>query len=313
TGAHLANDTRTRESREILRGDRAASEAGSGAAALQRRTQESHENGRQAEKGEEPEQVSECRDEDRRGQGGIDLQRAQPQGKQRTGHRRHEDVEYHGGHHDQPEHPLAARNNPHGNRTEQADGQSVAEANYPLLHQRLTGVAPGEFSDGDAAHDDSQRLRGRVPAQTGNDGHEGRQDDDLLDRGGEHADNGRRDERGDEVDGQPRQTPAQRFARRREHAVVDRDAGHPVDVLGRLVLDDVDDVIDGDDADELVLEVDDRDGEQIVGGHLPGHFLLIEVHARAVHIGGHDALERRVGRYEQEAPQRDDLHEVAPL
>ena len=57
-------------------------------------------------------------------------------------------------------------------------------------------------------------------------------------------------------------------------------AGQPVDVLGRLVLDDVDDVVHGDDADELVLLVDDRNGEQVVGGHLPRHFFLVRVDAR---------------------------------
>jgi hypothetical protein len=46
---------------------------------------------------------------------------------------------------------------------------------------------------------------------------------------------------------------AQRLRRRRVHAIVLRNAGQRVDVLGRLVLDDVDDVVDRDDADELVL------------------------------------------------------------
>jgi hypothetical protein len=61
----------------------------------------------------------------------------------------------------------------------------------------------------------------------------------------------------DEVDLQPRHALAQRLAARREHAIVAGDAGQAVDVLGRLVLDDVDDVVDGDDADQLVLLVDD--------------------------------------------------------
>ena len=59
------------------------------------------------------------------------------------------------------------------------------------------------------------------------------------------------------------------------------DAGQPVDVLGRLVLDDVDDVVDRDDADQLVLLVDDRDREQVVGRDLPRDFFLVRVDARA--------------------------------
>ena len=71
---------------------------------------------------------------------------------------------------------------------------------------------------------------------------------------------------------------------RRERALVAGDAGQPVDVLGRLVLDDVDDVVDRDDADQLVLFVDDRNGEQVVGGDLPRDFLLVHVDARADQI-----------------------------
>ena len=59
------------------------------------------------------------------------------------------------------------------------------------------------------------------------------------------------------------------------------DAGEPIDVLGRLVLDDVDHVVDGDDADQLVLFVNDRDREQVVGGHQPRDFFLIRVGAHA--------------------------------
>ena len=46
--------------------------------------------------------------------------------------------------------------------------------------------------------------------------------------------------------------------------VVAGDAGEPVDVLGRLILDDVDDVVNRDDADQLVLFVDDGNREQVV-------------------------------------------------
>ena len=97
----------------------------------------------------------------------------------------------------------------------------------------------------------------------------------------------------------------------REHAIVAGHAGEPVDVLGRFVLDDVDDVVDRDDADELVLLVDDRDREQVVGGDLPRDFFLVRVDAHADQIGRHDPLERRVRRHEQQPAQRDDADEMA--
>ena len=94
------------------------------------------------------------------------------------------------------------------------------------------------------------------------------------------ADDRRREERRRQVDEQPRQPLAQRLARRREHAVVAGHAGQAVDVLGRLVLDDVDDVVHRDDADQLVLLVDDRDRQQVVRRDLPRDFFLIRVDAR---------------------------------
>ena len=98
---------------------------------------------------------------------------------------------------------------------------------------------------------------------------------------------------------------------RREHAVVAGDAGQAVDVLGRLVLDDVDDVVDGDDADELVLFVDDRDREQVVRRDQPRDFFLVGVGPHAGQIGRHDPLQRRRRRHEQEPAQRHDADEVA--
>ena len=67
---------------------------------------------------------------------------------------------------------------------------------------------------------------------------------------------------------------------RREHAIVAGDAGQAIDVLGRLILDDVDDVVDRDDADQLVLLVDDRDREQVVRRDLARDFFLVRIGAR---------------------------------
>ena len=102
-------------------------------------------------------------------------------------------------------------------------------------------------------------------------------------------------------------------ARRREHTLVARDAGQAIDVFGRLVLDDVDDVIHGDDADQLVLLVDDRNRQQVVGRDLPRDLFLVHVHAGADQVRGHDPLERRLGRDQQQAAQRHDADQVPAL
>ena len=101
--------------------------------------------------------------------------------------------------------------------------------------------------------------------------------DTTLNRALEELDDRRGNERRDEIDEQPRQPLAKRFGRRRENAIVARNARQAVDVLGRLVLDDVDDVVDGNDADQLVLLVNDGDRQQVVGGDLARDFLLIRV------------------------------------
>ena len=131
------------------------------------------------------------------------------------------------------------------------------------------------------ADDDRERLRRGVAPHAGDDRHEDGERRHDADRALEELDDGGGDERRGEIDDEPRQPLAQRLDRRREDAVVARETGEPVDVLGRLVLDDVDDVVDGDDADQLVLLVDDRNRQQVVGRDLARDFLLIHVDARA--------------------------------
>ena len=150
-----------------------------------------------------------------------------------------------------------------------------------FLEQRLARVAPGQLAERDAADDDRQRLRRGVAAHAGDDRHE-------------HGERGHRVDRALEQRRRPRRrgTPSPRLTAshgsrlrsdsrgRREHALVAGHAGQAVDVLGRLVLDDVDDVVHRDDADQLVLLVDDRNREQVVGRDLPRDFFLVRVDAR---------------------------------
>ena len=86
----------------------------------------------------------------------------------------------------------------------------------------------------------------------------------------------------------------QRLERRRRDPLVAGNAGQAIEVFGRFVLDDVDHVVHGDDADELVLFVDDRDGQQVVGRDQPRDFFLVGIDANADEVGRHDALQRRL-------------------
>jgi hypothetical protein len=114
-----------------------------------------------------------------------------------------------------------------------------------------------------------------VAAHAGDDRHEHRERGDTIDGGLEQRDHRGRQERGHQVDAQPGQALSQRFRRGREGTLIAGDTGEAINVLGRLVLDDVDDVVNGDDADELVLFIDDRDREQVVRRDLPRDFLLV--------------------------------------
>ena len=53
------------------------------------------------------------------------------------------------------------------------------------------------------------------------------------------------------------------------------DTAQRLDVLFRLLLDDVDDVVDGDDADQAVLAVDHGGSDEVVLAEQPRHLLLI--------------------------------------
>ncbi len=151
----------------------------------------------------------------------------------------------------------------------------------------------------DEATEDVYRLAGVA----GDDRHEDRERADALDGALEQRNHRCRQEGGREVHSKPRQALAQRLPGSREHAIVAGDAGEPVDVLGRFVLDDVDDVVHRDHAGELVLLVHDRNGEEVVGRHLTRDFFLVGVDPRADQIGRHDPLQRRVRRDEQKTAQ----------
>ena len=106
-----------------------------------------------------------------------------------------------------------------------------------------------------------------------------------------------------QVHHEPGHAHPERLSRRREDVLVAGDAREAEHIFGGFVLDDVDHVVHGDDADQLVAFFDNGNGEQVIGGDQPRHFFLVHVHTRADRIGRHDALQRRLGRHEQQSPQ----------
>ncbi len=79
-----------------------------------------------------------------------------------------------------------------------------------------------------------------------------------------------------------------------------RDAAEGQDVLGLLLAEDVHGVVVGDDADEHVGRVDDRDGDQVVLVDLAGDGFLVFVDPGEDDVALHDVLDHgRSARQDQ--------------
>jgi len=96
---------------------------------------------------------------------------------------------------------------------------------------------------------------------------------------------------GDQAHQQPGEPFFQGFSGAEVNAVVLGDTGEFIDIFGGFFLDDVDDVVHGDDPHQTVGVVHDGDGQQIVVGHNGGYFLLVRMRVHLVHIRLHDLFQ----------------------
>ena len=123
----------------------------------------------------------------------------------------------------------------------------------------------------------------------------------LMTGGGENG--------GEQVDEQPGE------ARRRDlaHAVAEAlvaDAGEQLGVLVDLLLDHLDDVVDGDDANEALVLVDDRRCHEAVAFELARHRLLVGRRQHDVAVGVHDRIDFDVALGAQQARKVDAAEQV---
>ena len=81
------------------------------------------------------------------------------------------------------------------------------------------------------------------------------------------------------------------------------DGGHLLDVLGVLILNDVNDIVDGDDADEAALFIADGDGGQVVTAEIVGDSFLIVRGGGADDIGIHDIADAGAFRRDNQLAQ----------
>src|SRR5690606_18349711 len=115
-----------------------------------------------------------------------------------------------------------------------------------------------------------------IAADGRDDGHQHGQGDDLLDGALEQGDDAGAQDGGEQVDAQPRHA-ATHDLQHAGRAVLVRDAGQTQDVLAVLFLNDVDDVIDGQLADQPPARIDHGRRDQVILLEDIGDFFLIDV------------------------------------
>ena len=114
------------------------------------------------------------------------------------------------------------------------------------------------MAEGDAADHQGQRLGAGDAAHVGDNRHQHRQVDELVNHILEGVDHQRGEGRGDEVDTEPDGAAAGGFEHRGEGVVLLVEARHAHQRVLGAVADDIDHIVDGDAADELVVRIDHR-------------------------------------------------------
>jgi len=158
--------------------------------------------GCEAEEEEESGDVGDGGEEDTGGEGGIDFQHSETQGDEHAGDGGGELVEEHGATGDEAESEIAFPEVT-GDSDDEADGESVDDAEDDFFEEGFSAVAGGQFAEGEVADDDGEGLHAGVTALSGDDGEEDGEGGPLGDGGFEEGDDGTGDEGGDEIDVEP--------------------------------------------------------------------------------------------------------------
>ena len=165
--------------------------------------------------------------------------------------------------------------------------EAVQQRHPDLAPDRAPVVGAGQLVGGDGAHGDRQRLGAGISADPGDDRHQRRQHGHARDRILELGDHHRRHQRGEEVGGKPAHPRRVGF----DQWLVDvalAGAGQEQNILSGLFLDDVDDVVDGDHADQPPARVHHRRRDQRIFLELERHFFLVHVDRDQRLLAHHD-------------------------
>ena len=274
-----------------------------------------------AEVDHEASDIDECRNERRRSRGRVEPEPAQNEGKHRSrdGPPEHDaDQRQAHAHADQERMRTVGRvpSGPQGDaqHAQQAEQQAQGKAAGQLPAQDPPPVAQAHLAERDGADHQRAGLGARVAATR----------DDERDEERQHqrarqlalvAPHGRgREELADEEHREPDAPLAHHLqqADLQVGRVEGGGAAHLLDVLGRLLLHHVHDVVDRHDALHAPVAVQDRHGHQVVLRDQPGHALLIHVLGHGDRLLLHHVPHRAFGPGGEEIAERDHAQQSLP-
>ena len=184
--------------------------------------------------------------------------------------------------------------------------QPVDEADHELAAHHAPRIGVAQILGGERAHRHRHGLRSGIAAHAGDDRHQHGERHHVGDRGLELADHPGGQQRGSQIGEQPGKPALDDGPDRVRQLFVAADAAERRDVLGGLLLDHVDHVIDVDDADQALGLVHHRGGDQVVALEHARHLLLVGggENAPPVRVHQFGDMNRALGAQQAVEPHR---------
>ena len=186
-----------------------------------------------------------------------------------------------------------------------AQRDAVERGDAYFLPDQHIEIGRAELAERKSADHQCQHLGAGVAAHSGDDRHQHRQCDDLLDRGREASDHGRSEEGRRQVDAEPEQPPPRCTRHRREQVLVLVQTGRAEGLVLGLLADDVDYVVDRDAAKQDVVLVHHRCGNPVVVRELACHLFGGGLDVDCGEIAVDQRIDRRVRVAGDQTLQRD--------
>ena len=176
---------------------------------------------------------------------------------------------------------------------------------HHFLAQYTQPRVDADLAQREAPHRHRECLRARVAGLTGDDRHQHRERRELRDRVLEQADDGRGEERGQQIELQPRMALSDRGPHRRQRVLVLAGADHRLQVGQRVLLDRVEQVFAADEAGKASLQIHDRQRVDVVPADARGDFFARREFVDVPFHGSHQRADARIGRRRDQALQID--------